>query len=480
VKWTGLSALTCLGMLGATHHIAAEIGSNPLAWIGPFSAYLFSFLVVFSPGWQPRFTLACLGWLAVSLTGFMFYKGVSYNPVNGPAAWWLLSLTAAGSFFGNGLLRESRPDERSPLFYLMVAAGGVAGSLFASLGAPVLFLRPSELLVASFVLLTFGFLRLAARRDGLTVAIVILIVAAPVVGLVWQQTRAEAAGTLSVRRFRNIHGYKMLQSQENGLVLRSETTTHGTQITTPPEARRRPTLYYTESTGLGRLIAERQEAQASIKVAVIGLGAGTIAAYARPADQVDFWELDPQVIHIARDLFTFVSDSPGQVHIAQEDGRKGLETSHTDYDAIVLDTYAGSSIPAHLLTREAMATYLKLLEKRDGVLAVHATNRYSTLFPLVGATAHSFGCMVLNVVTEIGESAKERDWDFTSTQYILVGRPAGLRGLVRWLPAAEDGGRVKRLVTVYAPEPSGSAGPWTDDRQATLDALDLRHFLSGE
>jgi hypothetical protein len=186
------------------------------------------------------------------------------------------------------------------------------------------------------------------------------------------------------------------------------------------------------------------------------------------------------VIHIARDLFTFVSDSPGQVHIAQEDGRKGLETSHTDYDAIVLDTYAGSSIPAHLLTREAMATYLKLLEKRDGVLAVHATNRYSTLFPLVGATAHSFGCMVLNVVTEIGESAKERDWDFTSTQYILVGRPAGLRGLVRWLPAAEDGGRVKRLVTVYAPEPSGSAGPWTDDRQATLDALDLRHFLSGE
>jgi hypothetical protein len=269
----------------------------------------------------------------------------------------------------------------------------------------------------------------------------------------------------------------MLKSEESGLILSSETTTHGTQIVTTPEARRRPTLYYTESTGLGRVIEETQRAHPSINLGVVGLGAGTLAAYARPTDSVDFWDIDPKAIRIAHDFFTFVSDSPGQIRITQTDGRKGLEATPTDYDVIVIDAFSGDGIPAHLLTREALAMYFRRLERRFGVLAIHITNRYSTFFPIVGATAHTLGWSALNVVTEISKTAEARDWDCTQTQYILVCLPAQLRQISEWLPAEEDGGRVKRFVTAYDPEPPGNAIVWTDDRHAALDSLDLRRYM---
>ena len=474
--WLGLSALTCLGMLGATHHLAAEIGSNPTAWVGPFGVYLLSFLVTFSGWWQPRYTLACLGWLALSLTGFMLTKGVSGATVNGWAAFWLMSTTAAGSFFGNGLLYERRPKERFGFFYVALATGGIAGGLFASLGAPFFFLRPSEFLAVSCLLLILGLVRLLARRDVLTVAVAILIISAPVAGLVLQQTRDEAIGATRIRRFRNIYGYTMLKSVEDGLVLANETTTHGTQITTSRETRRHPTLYYTPSSGVGRVIAETQKANPAVTIGVIGLGAGTLAAYARPADTFDFWDIDPQSERIARDFFSFVSDSPGRIHIKQADGRKGLEASPTNYDVIVLDALSGDAMPAHLLTREALAIYFARLQKREGVLVVHSTNRYGTVFPIVGATAQALGWSSLEVTTH----SETSDWDFVDTKYILAFRPAQLSQVLAWLPAEEDEGRLKRTVNLFDPRPPGETVVWTDDRHAALDALDLPGYLLGK
>ena len=421
--WLGLSAATCIGMLGATHHLAAEIGSTPLAWVGPFGAFLLSFLVTFSGLWQPRFTLACLGWLAVSLTGFLLTKGVGNATVDGWAAFWLLSLTAAGSFFGNGLLYETRPAQRFAFFYLVLAAGGVLGGLFASVGAPFFFLRPSEFLVVSCLLLLLGLLRLLERRNGLTVAIASLIVVAPVLGLVWKQTADEATGALRIRRFRNIYGYSLVRFQEQALILSSETTTHGTQIVRDAEARRRPTFYYSESSGAGRIIEETRNANPSMHLGVIGLGAGTLAAYGRPADQIDFWDIDPKAVRIAREFFTFLADSPAKISIIQTDGRKGLEQSKSDFDLLVVDAFCGDAIPAHLLTREAFATYFQRLEKRQGLLIVHASNRYSTVFPIIAATARSLGWSAVNVLTEITGPAAARDWDRDPIRGPLPARP---------------------------------------------------------
>lgn len=475
--WLGLSALSCLGMLGATHHLAAEIGSTPLAWVGPFGAFLLSFMATFSGWWRPHYTLACLGWLAVSLTGFMLSKGVSPTTVDGLAAFWTVSLTAACSFFVNGLLHASRPLKNFSLFYLVLAAGGVAGGLFATFGVPFFFLRPSEFLAVSCVLLVLGLVRLLARRGALDVTVVLLVVLAPVVGLAVIQTRNEADGFEQLRRFRNIYGYTLIKTEENGLVLSSETTTHGTQLTVDADARRHPTLYYTESSAVGRLLLETQKTRASLNIGVVGLGAGTLAAYARDTDRVDFWDIDPKALRIATDYFTFINDSPGRINLVQADGRKALESSPVDYDVIVIDAFTGDAVPAHLLTREALAIYTRRLGTRGGLIAIHTSSRYNTLFPIVAATAHSLGLSAAHVVTSIEGPGESIDWDATGSHYILVGRPDLIKTSLDWFPAEEDEGRVQRTVTSYDPLPRGRATVWTDDRHAALDALNLGDYL---
>jgi hypothetical protein len=479
-SWLGLSALSCLGMLGATHHLAAEIGSNPLSWVGPFGFFLLSFLVTFSGWWQPRYTLLSLGWLAVSLAGFMVTKGVSPTTVDGPVAFWVVSLTGAGSFFANGLLHQLRPDQRFDLFYLVIAAGGVLGGLLATFFVPVFFLRPSELLAVSAVLLMVGMVRLVSPRNTLTVGVLLLVVFAPVAALIITQTRAEAADMLGIRRFRNVYGYSMIKTDKNGLILSSETTTHGTQITSNADARRQPTLYYTESSAVGRIITETQKRTSAMNTAVIGLGAGTLSAYARYTDVMDFWDIDPKSIRIAREFFTFIADSRGRINTLQADGRKGLEASHTDYDIIVIDAFTGDAVPAHLLTREAMAIYFNRLTARHGLLVVHVSSRYQTLFPVIAATAHSLGLQSMRVITDIASTTDSLDWDCTSSQYIIIGQAERISETHNWLPTEEDDARVQRNVTIYDPLPPGRAVVWTDDRNAALDALDLANYLRGK
>lgn len=482
LAWFAVSALTCVGMLGATHHIASEIGSSPMTWMGPFGAYLLSYLVIFSGYWQPRFTLLSLGWLALSITGFMLTKGVSNATVSGAAVFWLMSMVAAGSFFGNGLLHELRPAQRFARFYLTLAAGGVAGGLFAAFGAPLVFLRPTEFLFVSCVFLVIGALRLLGRRDAMTVAVTVCIAGSPVIGLAWMQRHDESKGATRIRNFRNIYGCATLRSEEAGLLLSSETTTHGTQIVTTAEARRRPTLYYTESSGAGRVIEETQKLHPSIRIGTVGLGAGTLAAYVRPDDAIDFWDIDPKAIRIAREFFTFVGDCLGQVHIEQADGRRGLAETEADYDLIVIDAFCGDAIPAHLLTREALAIYMRRLEKRQGLLLIHASNRYSTIFPVVAATARRMGLAAVNVVSTVSKTTDTRDWDSVGVpvQYIIVGRGSQIETVKGWMPAEEDDGRVKREVSVYDPRPDEESAGWTDDRHALIESIDALRYLRGE
>lgn len=479
LAWFAVSALTCVGFLGATHHVAAEIGSSPMAWVGPFGAYLLSFLVIFSGCWQPRYTLLCLGWLAISITGFMMTKGVSGVAVKGGAVFWLMSLVASGSFFGNGLLHELRPTQRFARFYLVLAGGGVAGGLFAAFGAPLVFLRPSEFLFVSCLLLVVGVWRLLARRDVLTCIVALAIACGPVLGLAWKQGHDEAQGATRIRRLRNSYGCAILRSEEAGLVYSSETTIHGTQIVTNEEARRRPTLYYTESSGVGRVIAETQKERSAMRIGVVGLGAGTLAAYARPSDTVDFWDIDPKVTRVARVLFTFISGCLGQVQLEQADGRRALAATAEDYDLIVIDAFCGDAIPAHLLTREALAIYLRRLEKRQGLLVIHASNRYSTIFPIVGATARSLDLTAVSVVSTVSKTTDTRDWDSVGipVQYIVLCRGAEVEKIKGWLPAEEDDGRVKREVTVYASRPDEGAVEWTDDRHAVIESIDMARYL---
>jgi hypothetical protein len=222
-----------------------------------------------------------------------------------------------------------------------------------------------------------------------------------------------------------------------------------------------------------RLQAER----AAMRVGVIGLGAGTLAAYARKGDIYDFWDIDPNIIRVAQKHFTFVADSPGQINLVQRDGRMAIEESPFDYDMLVVDALTGDGVPAHLLTREAFASYQRRLAARAGLLVVNASTRYSNLFAVVEATARTLGRATFDVATDIRASTPDRDWDPTHTEYLIVCRLEAIKAVSSWFPEEEDEGRVKRSVKMGQSPSIDSQLIWSDSRNSAIDSFELGRFL---
>jgi SAM-dependent methyltransferase len=167
------------------------------------------------------------------------------------------------------------------------------------------------------------------------------------------------------------------------------TINHGEQFLNPAR-RRLPTTYYGPNTGVGVAIRAEGEHRA-IRVGVIGLGTGTLAAYNRPGDYFRFYEINPLVLQIARTQFTFVPEAPGKVEVAMGDARLSLERERDEnFDVLAVDAFSSDSIPVHLLTREAVALYFRHLAP-GGILAVHISNRYLNLQPVLAGEMQSLG-----------------------------------------------------------------------------------------
>jgi SAM-dependent methyltransferase len=171
---------------------------------------------------------------------------------------------------------------------------------------------------------------------------------------------------------------------------------HGIQLTAPGRTRE-PTTYYNHDSGVGLTLLNLAQLQGPLRVATVGLGTGTIAAYGQAGDYYCFYEINPDVIDIAHDYFTFLGDSPAQVEVVEGDARLSLERQAPQgYDVIALDAFSGDAIPAHLLTVEAVATYLRHL-KPSGVLAVHTSNRHLDLVPIATLLAIHHGLQIVSV-----------------------------------------------------------------------------------
>ena len=149
---------------------------------------------------------------------------------------------------------------------------------------------------------------------------------------------------------------------------------------------------------------------------MIGLGTGTLATYGRAGDVYRFYELNPQVIELARSEFTFLSESRAKIETVLGDARLSMEReAPQNYDLIAIDAFSSDSIPVHLITREAMAVYLKHL-KPDGVIAFHVTNRFLRLAPVVKMIADEYGLQTALIVDDAEES------DLAKTDWVLVTR----------------------------------------------------------
>jgi spermidine synthase len=170
---------------------------------------------------------------------------------------------------------------------------------------------------------------------------------------------------------------------------------HGLQLRSP-EQQMTPTMYYGVNSGVGRVLAELRARRPQLRVGLVGLGVGTLAAYGREGDTFRFYEINDNVVRLAREHFTFLADSPAEVNVVMGDARLSLENeAPQEFDLLVLDAFSGDAIPTHLLTREALQVCLRHV-RPDGVIALHISNLHFDLRPVTEALAEDAG---LHVVT---------------------------------------------------------------------------------
>ena len=195
------------------------------------------------------------------------------------------------------------------------------------------------------------------------------------------------------------------------------TINHGEQFLNPAR-HGLPTTYYAEESGVGIAIRDKQLADGRMRVGVIGLGTGTTAAYGRAGDYYRFYEINPLVRGIAETDFTFLKGCPCELDVAIGDARLSLEREAPEnFDVLAVDAFSSDSIPVHLLTREAMQLYFRHL-KPDGILAVHISNRYLDLRPVVDGTSRATGLIARLVV-----NGDNDDRDVLSSEWVLATAP---------------------------------------------------------
>ena len=372
VLWVALAACASVLWLAMANVLSQSVAPVPLLWMLPLAVYLLSLVMAFEGHhwYRPAmFRIALpLSWLVM---GYGLYRQNAGLGLKLHIAMFSLALLVCCLFCHVELARRKPESSALTSFYLLVALGGALGGVFVALAAPHLFDQFLELPigVAGCVILA---MRLLYRlRPSHVARLAVLSSAAMLLASQlndWQEHT----------RLRRRNFYGSLQVSDNGTsrVLSSGVVRHGSQFT-DPDAGRRPTAYYGPASGVARAIQCLQDRP--LRVALIGLGAGTLAAYARPGDLYRFYELNPQVIEIARREFRYLDESAGHIEVVRGDGRLALAAEQgAPYDLIVLDAFSGDSIPAHLLTREAFALYFARL-RSDGIVAVHITNRYVNL-----------------------------------------------------------------------------------------------------
>jgi hypothetical protein len=221
---------------------------------------------------------------------------------------------------------------------------------------------------------------------------------------------------------RNFYGVLRVQENDNGDIdyyqrtLTDGTTVHGEQF---PKGKyeRMPTTYFTANSGIGRTL--RAIGLKNAHVGIIGLGAGTIAAYGKPGDVYRFYEINPSVIQIAKRDFTFLSKSAATIEIVPGDARLNLaRESSQQFVVLIIDAFSGDSIPVHLITNEAISIYLKHLMP-EGVLAFHVTNKSLNLAPVLQRLANEHGLKTACIVENSVENK------LYPSEWVLLTRSAG-------------------------------------------------------
>lgn len=521
-SWIALAFVPSGLLVAVTAHISTDVGAAPLLWVAPLALYLLTFVIAF------RDKASKLD--AVASRTHVWLVGIALMGIGSGSRWIALGLVLSLAVFFVCALASHRalylrrpPAGHLTAFYVCMSFGGVLGGLFAALIAPLIFSSLYEypaLLVASLLCRSGAVesLRNAPRRELARIAAICAaaMIAALVVGAFTPHAKTFATGLAIVfaagamllwrdmpkamtlaafaalsasalhaalaqvdvrRSFFGVH--KISQTQDGSFrLLAHGTTLHGAMRLLDPQGKPvegppAPTTYYAFDGPLGQAIAsvrDRRAGQLS-HVAAIGLGVGTLACHVRPGERITFYEIDSLVIDIARDrtLFRYLSDCAPDAATVLGDARLTIADQKDRSDVVVVDAFTSDAIPAHLMTREAVALF-RARVKEDGVVLFHISNNVMDFSGVLARIAGDLGLVALRNQDRVARP-DHPDLRTPSDVMALVRDPADLG------PAALASGQWRTL------EPDSAASVWTDDFSTILTPilakLRLRWPVSG-
>jgi spermidine synthase len=454
-----------------------EVASVPFLWVLPLTLYLISFILCFeSERWYSRRYVmpACavaLGCVYVVLSRAYVDLVVQAGVIFG--TFFLCAMVCHGELFA----RRPHPEYLTG-YYLVIAGGGAAGGIFVAVLAPFIFPDYYELhlgllacvVLTLFVLFTDPKSRFARGRPSWA-WLCFLVGAGIYAALLLDMTQDEGGYRLAAQggsasrdaksyiltRERTFYGIlRVIRNEANFKdaihpidILINGRTTHGFEYT-DAELWSVATSYFDNVSGVGRLLSLESDGKPR-RVGIVGLGVGTVAAYARPGDTFRFYEINEHVEPIARRNFHFLEQCRGKVEVVPGDARLSLEREFApqNFDVLILDAFSSEAIPVHLLTREAFAVYLRHLVP-NGVLAVHISNVHFDLRPVVEAAADAHRLSMVAIESGLTNyGGLPSDWELLSRSSDTLNNP--------WLRKGAAPPNTRRLL-------------WTDDHTSLMRA----------
>ena len=402
ILWLGLAGAASVLLLAVTTHLTQDVAAIPFLWIVPLAVYLLSFIICFeSPRFYHRAVFVPLLLTSLAFMSYRLWPDHAAMDLRVVIGLFTLALFVCCMVCHGELVRLKPHPRHLTGFYVIVSLGGAAGGLFVGLLAPNVFHAYYEFpiglaLCALTAATVFGRALWSGPRVRMQTGIGVMVV-----------LLAGYFYFLGDIMFRMVDGYKVVERNFYGQLRVADegdpridddatrklihgVITHGQQMLRD-EYRRLPVTYFCPESGIGR--GMRALEGHPRRIGILGLGCGTLAAYGRPGDTLRIYEINPQVVEIAKRDFTYLKDTAAKVEVAMGDARLVLEAEPTEpgqlFDILVMDAFSGDSVPVHLITKEAFAIYFRHL-KPDGILAVNISNSYLALDPVMERAANAF------------------------------------------------------------------------------------------
>jgi SAM-dependent methyltransferase len=516
LHWIALAAVPSGLMLSTTTHLTTDIVAIPMLWVLPLGLYLLSFVIAFASWRKPADFITMLAPIIILVAGGLVFGRGTENPLY-PVTLGLLLLFATAVALHSEMFRLRPAAGHLTRFYLAMSIGGMLGGLFCAIVAPLIFdwayeypllilgaallvpqiplvpwLKGQETLMrvalplmavllaaAVYIMRTKGF----EPRMVLAGSILISLVALACLGrhmafalcllalMVSYDDRGVLQTSFNGGRTRSYFGIYEVYTRADGSarVLTHGTTLHGIQ-NLDPRLEREPTSYYARRSGVGIALTNADSMfGAHPRIGVVGLGSGTLSCYAFPNQSWTFFEIDPAMVEVARNRFTFLGKCAPQARIVLGDARLSLRdrTPPNSIDILAIDAFSSDAVPMHLLTHEALQVYGRAVQP-NGIVLFHISNRFLDLRPVIAelaASSHWYAAMLEYVPTE-----EEQAQNATISVWIALSRSPDT--LQRLMQLSGSDATAWRSV-----DPTPGFSGWTDDHASILPILNFESFL---